>query len=383
MNNAVQSLFTNPRVTQRKWVFVYMFLVLFALIDSTHDYVAQRIAGTPISLVKEIDWGFFYWWGTLFVMAAIPITLAEYYPLTFQRKLPLLVHGLTGFAFTYARVLVESIPARMSPPGLSWGGRFFFQLKYDFALDYAFYCAIVLFVYLMRQYEDATQLEAKLAQARLRAIQAQLNPHFFFNTLQAISMMAIAGEREGVVETLGRLGALLRKSFDNHRPQQVTLAEEIDFVDEYLDIQSLTFGQRLTVRRSIDAQTRAAMVPAMLLQPLVENAIVHGISGRPGPGTIYIAARRSEHQLRLEVGDSGQGFPQGDAYRNGVGLSATESRLQLLFGSAHNIEYGSSDLGGACVVVVIPFSEAPQYSVAASSSAGAGTHLLIADSQRR
>jgi LytS/YehU family sensor histidine kinase len=271
----------------------------------------------------------------------------------------------------------------MSPTGLSWGGRFFFQLKYDFALDYAFYCAIVLFVYLLRQYEDATQLEAKLAQARLRAIQAQLNPHFFFNTLQAISMMAIAGEREAVVETLGRLGTLLRKSFDKHCPQQVTLADEMEFVDEYLNIQSLTFGQRLTVRRSIGAEARAAMVPAMLLQPLVENAIVHGISGRPGPGTIHIAARRSDHQLVLEVADSGQGFPQGDAYRNGVGLSATESRLGLLFGTAHSIEYTTSDLGGARVVVIIPFSEAPQYSAATSKTVEAVAPVFIADSQRR
>jgi Histidine kinase len=381
MKDFSQSL-PHPRIAPRRWVFVYAFVVLFAVIDSTHDYVFNRITGHPLSISLEVNWWFLYWWGTFFLMASIPIVLAEYYPLTFQRKLPLLLHVLAGFAFTYARGLVESIPAKLSPPGLAWGERFFFQLKFDFALDYAFYFAIVLFVYLLRQYEEATQLEAKLAQARLRAIQAQLNPHFFFNTLQAISVMAIAGEREGVVETLGRLSVLLRRSFDQHGPQQITLSEEMEFIDEYLQLQSLTFGQRLTVRRSIGADTGGAVVPAMLLQPLVENAIVHGISGRPGPGIIHIASRRTAHELVLEVADSGYGFPQGEAYRTGVGLSATESRLNLLFGSRHGIDYGSSDLGGARVVVSIPFSSAPQHNAATAHAAEAPGHLIVADCRR-
>jgi two-component system, LytTR family, sensor kinase len=193
--------------------------------------------------------------------------------------------------------------------------------------------------------------------------------------------MAVAGEREGVVETLGRLSALLRASFDRRRPQQVTLAEEMDFVDEYLHIQSLTYGQRLTVHRSIDLETRTALVPTMLLQPLVENAILHGIAVRPGPGTVLITAHRSEHQLVLEVADSGNGFPEGEAYRSGVGLSATESRLNLMFGRAHSIEYGRSNLGGARVVVRIPFCSAPERDVTTSQIASGSTDLIAADSR--
>jgi len=202
----------------------------------------------------------------------------------------------------------------------------------------------------------ASQLEVGLAQARLRALEAQLNPHFFFNTLQVISAMAMVGQRDRVVETLAQLSNLLRVSFDKHRPPQQRLAEEMEFLDGYLTIQKLCFGTRLTVTNDIQQETLAAIVPTMLLQPLVENAIVHGVAIKPGAGIIRITSRRNGDELLVEVADNGPGFQTPEAHNDGVGLSATQSRLKLLFDSRYRLEYGRSELGGASVRVTMPFT---------------------------
>jgi LytS/YehU family sensor histidine kinase len=130
----------------------------------------------------------------------------------------------------------------------------------------------------------------------------------------------------------------------------------MEFLTSYLSIHQLSFGQRLTIHYDVAPETLDASIPAMLLQPLVENAIMHGVAMKPGAGTIHIVTRRRGDMLVLEVADSGCGFPADVQRRNGIGLSATESRLQLLYGDTHNIEYGCSTEGGADVTVTIPFS---------------------------
>ena len=276
-----------------------------------------------------------------------------------------MLHALAGVLFAYLNVMIQAIPQRpflSMQLGYDFWGRFFFLLKFHFALDFALYSIVVASIYLLRQYEElkerevrASQLEVALGDARLRTIQAGLNPHFFFNTLQAISVMAMGGEREGVVEMISRLSNLLRVSFDKHRPQQVPLAEEMAFVEGYLAIQRLCFGSRLTIENEVRSEVLNAYIPTMLLQPLVENSLVHGIAVKPGKGTIRITGNRSGDDLLIEIADSGPGFQIREPYRSGVGLAASESRLKLIFGSNHSIEYGSSNLGGASVKVRIPF----------------------------
>jgi LytS/YehU family sensor histidine kinase len=237
----------------------------------------------------------------------------------------------------------------------------------DFAIAYSIYFAVVVSTYLIQHYADlkegevrATRLEANLAQTRLRAIEAQLNPHFFFNTLQAISVLALAGEKTAVAEMLGRLSNLLRVMFDKRRPAQIALAAELEFINSYLDIHRLSFDDRLQVVQEIQPETLNAIVPAMLLQPLVENSIVHGLSVKPGHGVIRIGARKTKNHLVIEVEDSGPGFPNSAPSRRGVGLSATEARLNLLFNAEHSIEYDRSPLGGARIRVSLPFLTASQ-----------------------
>ncbi len=351
-----------PAPTRVNRLFLLSFLTVFAIVDSTHDYVSRLGEGRPVDAGAEVLGGLLFW-GPLLAFTLPVLWLAESRPVDFERPGSLVLHFSGGLIFTYLHVMVQAIPGPpYAPAGLSFWARFFFQLKGDFALDYLFYCVIVGTAYLLHQAADlrenqrrASQLEIGLAETRLRAIQGQLNPHFFFNTLQAISVMALTGERDGVVQMLGRLSALLRVSFDKNRPPQIALADELGFIDSFLSIHTLSFGERLSVERDIEPATLHAAVPTMLLQPLVENAIVHGVAIKPGKGTVRIRSRRVGEHLLIEVDDSGPGFAAPDPGRRGVGLSVTESRLELLYGPRQHIEYGRSELGGAHVSVQIPF----------------------------
>jgi len=193
-------------------------------------------------------------------------------------------------------------------------------------------------------------------------LRGQLNPHFLFNTLNAISTMALKGEQENVVRTLGYLGELLRVSLDDELPQEVPLSEELEFLDRYLDIQRTRFGDRLTIHRSIDPAVLDAMVPSMMLQPLVENAIVHGVAPVPGPGEVRIHASRRDGTLRLEVFDSGLGFPSATSPKvksTGIGLANTRARLEQLYNGAHAMMLDNDNERGTRVAVEIPFRTAP------------------------
>jgi two-component system LytT family sensor kinase len=365
------------RAARAKWLFLLTFLTLFASLDTLHDYVAHRGEGTPISAFMEIQLGLIYWLPYFFLVPAAVI-LVDRYRLNFERKRSFVIHGLAGLVFTYVHLLFAAITPLPSGPDLLYWGRFFYRLKFEFAIDYLFYCVIVVTAYMLQHYADlkegevrASQLETGLAQIHLRAIQAQLNPHFFFNTLQGISVLALAGERDSVVEMLGRLSSLLRVSFDKHRPQQIPLAAEMEFLDSYLAIHQLSLGQRLSVQYDVAPDTLGGCVPSMLLQPLVENAIVHGLAVKPGRGIIRISSRRVADRLIFEVADSGSGFPSVGPYRKGVGLSATESRLRLLYGDEHTIDYGRSDEGGGLVTISIPFAVAAGASLLAQKGVAA------------
>jgi signal transduction histidine kinase len=229
-------------------------------------------------------------------------------------------------------------------------------LVYDF-ICYWTILAITQTIYYYRETRErevaASRLQASLTEARLTALQAQLNPHFLFNTLNAISTLALKGDNDAVVRMLDRLGSLLRLTLDGSS-QELVLARELQLTDLYLDIQQTRFGHRLAVRKNISAETLDAVVPALLVQPLVENAIVHGIARIPGPGEISISASRTGDSLMLEVTDTGPGF-RDLTPREGVGLSNTRARLEQLYGANHRIAFGSSSGGGASVTVVIPF----------------------------
>jgi len=190
-------------------------------------------------------------------------------------------------------------------------------------------------------------------------LRAQLNPHFLFNTLNAVSALALKGEGKAVARALARLTDFLRIGLNEQYPQIITLAKELDLIDNYLEIQRLLFGDRLAIERIIDPDVISAAVPCLILQPIVENAIVHGISHNSGPGRIRIEASRDTEMLRLQVADSGSGFDSRPTGRGRIGLASTQALLEHHYGTAQSIEYGRSIYGGACVTISIPFRTEP------------------------
>lgn len=198
----------------------------------------------------------------------------------------------------------------------------------------------------------AAQLEAQLARAELEGLQAQLHPHFLFNTLNLVSSL-IETDRDMADDVIGDLGALLRISLESGAAQETTLAEELAVLDIYLRIQRLRFDDRLTIRREIAPDTLQLPVPRLILQPLVENAFRHGLSKRAGPGNLLITSQRQDDMLVLQVADNGPGDPGGGANAKGIGLRNARARLERLYGVRSGLFVQNSP-AGFCVRVQLP-----------------------------
>jgi len=207
------------------------------------------------------------------------------------------------------------------------------------------------------QYRDrelrGVQLAAELSRAQLQALKMQLKPHFLFNTLNSISSLMYS-DVEAADAMLARLSEFLRLTLDRELDQEVTLQEELEFVRRYLEIEKIRFENRLTVSVDVANDIGDARVPTLALQPLIENAIHHGIASRPDGGSIAIRARRDDATLRISVADDGI-TPCGEHPRERIGLANTRARLEQLYGAAQRFTFGASPGGGFIVEMVIPF----------------------------
>ena len=205
---------------------------------------------------------------------------------------------------------------------------------------------------------SAAQLETRLVEARLHTLQRQMQPHFLFNTLNTISAL-MHRDVDAADAMIARLSDLLRMSLQRVGVQEVTLKEELDFLSKYLEIEQTRFRDRLTVVFDVQANTLDALVPNLLLQPLVENAIKHGLGPRPTPGQVTVRARMNGAMLELDVQDNGVGLSAARLtdFNRGVGLSNTRSRLEHLYGSLHRFEFRQPAEGGLLVCIAIPMAE--------------------------
>ena len=222
------------------------------------------------------------------------------------------------------------------------------KLIHFFTLYFHFYFLTfvsVLFAYYAhlwrRRYLDralaASKLEAQLFQAQNQALRMQLQPHFLFNTLHSISSL-MHSDVEAADRMITRLGDLLRTSLDRSRQQEITLGQELEFLGAYLGIESIRFKDRLRVAIEVPAELRGVLVPTFILQPLVENALKHGLSKRKQGGTVSIRAYREGDLLHLEVEDDGEGPPP--FHGDGVGLRSVRERLHLLHGERAHFSFG-------------------------------------------
>ena len=256
----------------------------------------------------------------------------------------------------------------VDPYGLQ-GGRLAVFLVRRFIADYFTYFIVaalcVAYEHFLRSQEQEAQaqaLQSELARAQLQALRMQVNPHFLFNTLNAITVLVRGGQTSKAGRTLRLLSDLLRATFRGADVQMVPLREEVDLVERYLEIEEIRFGDRLRVEIDVDPDTSEVPVPYLLLQPLVENAVRHGVAPHAEAGVVRVTARpttvHGRRGLALTVADSGPGFA-GDgtaalADDDGVGLSNTKQRLDTLYGDAYTFELGTAAEGGARVTLQVP-----------------------------
>jgi hypothetical protein len=352
---------------------------LVAALDASRNYVSTSLSGRPFPWMSSFS-STAPSWLIAGLLAPLPLLLVGRMPVDrWGWRLAIPVHLAGALAFAAVHVLAVSSYMSWQSDGTATFATLVAKTSSLFIADLLLYAAIAGGAHALRFSREArarevaaSRLQASLTEARLAALRGQLNPHFLFNTLNAISTMALEGDRDRVVRTLGFLADLLRVSLDDQRPHLISLDEELEVLETYLDIQRTRLGDRLTVRVDIEPGAREALVPGMLLQPLVENAITHGIGRKPGPGTIEIHARRKDDSLQIDVSDSGPGFEAAGESRpgavadgdgdgrpgGGIGLANTRARLAQLYGSRQQLSTGRGEQGGARVTVTLPWQRA-------------------------
>ena len=361
-----------------QWVLVLIFWTLLGLAFGGQLYLSRSQIGAPVSWSFALQRSLADWY--VFALLSLPVLgLArrfQFNATNWGRALPL--HLASGAAFSFAwmavRALLEQWQTRGELQPVPFSAAFDRALVATFFFNLLIYSGIVLVQHAFGYYSKfnererhAAALEARLAQARLQALQMQLNPHFLFNTLNAITSL-MHRDVEAADRMIARLSDLLRYTLDSTGVQEVPLWQELEFLDGYLEIQRTRFGERLSVRREVDEATLDALVPNLVLQPLVENALQHGIAPHVRPGVLVLRAARREGQLELEVRDNGDGLPDGPRPREGVGVANTRARLQELYGSAQSLELINAPEGGLLARVTLPFHSAgsvPRNGVAA------------------
>jgi LytS/YehU family sensor histidine kinase len=243
----------------------------------------------------------------------------------------------------------------------------------ELPIDIVLYTAMVVGTWtvdrrdaVLQRVVDQERLEARLAQARLQNLQLRLQPHFLFNALNTIS--SVMYDDPVAADTMvARLSELLRRALDTAERQEVPLRVELDLLDHYLALLEARFGDEFVCTREVEPAAAAAMVPSLLLQPLVENAVRHGSLARSGRGRVAVRIGRDGNRLVVRVDDDGPGVPAGrDVLNEGTGLGATAERLRLLYGDAHALEAGNRDGGGFRVSVYLPWRETPAGEVGAA-----------------
>jgi two-component system, LytTR family, sensor kinase len=206
--------------------------------------------------------------------------------------------------------------------------------------------------------ERATNAEAMAHSARLRALQSQLEPHFLFNTLNAISTLVAEGHNAAASRMIARLSDFLRLTLDTAETPEISLAEELEFVRRYLEIEQVRFGERLRVTIAAEPDAMPGLVPALVLQPLVENAVKHGVLPRELGGSVAVNIAKNNGRLHISVVDDGPGLSKDQTLAHGVGLSNTAARLAELYGDTAHFSLKPSPSGGVAAIIELPFRTA-------------------------
>lgn len=350
-----------------RWQKVLMALAFWTLIGLAFAgqlFLSRSQVGDPVPWSFALGRALGDWY--VFALLSIPaLALARRFSLGDARwAANLATHLAASAVFSIAwmvlRAGIETWLTRDGAGAVSFAVAFNRALVTTFFYNLLIYWVIITVGYAFDYYRKfnerevrAAELEKRLAEARLQALQMQLNPHFLFNTLHAISAL-MHQDVEAADRMLVKLSDLLRRALDATETQEVTLREELEFLRNYAEIEQTRFGDRLGIELDIPADTLEALVPNLMLQPLLENAIRHGIEPHARPGRIFIAARRDGGDLRLEVRDNGGGLGHGGVVE-GIGLANTRARLKQLYGGRQTFALADAPGGGVVVTATFPF----------------------------
>lgn len=348
---------TERRQRRQVTVAIATFWLAFFLFDMLADVIADSQKGLKFDLQWELGGCIYY---TLAWYAATPgiLWLARRFPIEGERRwwnLGLHVLASWSIAGFIAFIVHITMPLMVGHPNPNyhWSTAAVVVVNASYMM---FIClTFVAGAHAARYFVRSEERERLLMQAQVQTLKAQLNPHFLYNTLNAVSDYAYK-DAETAERLVTMLCDLLRQSFSGADTEKVMLADELAFVRRYLDIQQLLLGERLQVSYSIAPESLGAPVPNFLLQPLVENAVVHGVSRRAGAGHIEVGSRIEYGRLRLWVRDNGPGSAatQPITRGRGIGISSTRARLQQLYGQAQNLALDSPPGGGFCAAIELP-----------------------------
>jgi len=328
--------------------FIVLAWTAAGLLLAAQAYVSEAMRGRPMPVARSLAvWlGFASVWALL---TPVVIWIARRFPFAGSNVIRALAAHAVGATFVVTLQLalfafLAPIAGATSAAG-TWLATFQRLLGAAFILDLPLYAVIVFVAEFARVASEARRaltLEAQLADARLRALSSQIQPHFLFNALNTVAVV-MEEDVASAQRVLVKLATLLRKAVDTSKQHDVPLREEIAFVRAYLEIEQARFADRLTATIDVADDALDVRVPSLILQPLVENAVRHGIARRAQPGRIDVAVRRIADNLHVTVRDDGPGFR--DGARDGVGLANTRARLAELYGNQHTFEIDSGSSG--------------------------------------
>lgn len=375
MTNSTDNNFSPDRQTRSPgrlngfviWFAVFTAITLLIFCYRYLDDLTRGHSGTFITrLIEELTGG--YSAALLFLLV---LKFARRFPITgencqsWMRRLPVHLLGAVGFSLLHTTMMAVSRQVIFPLAGLGEYDYGILPIRYfmEMANYLLWYATSITLIYLFDHYRESrarelrtAQLEAQLAQAQLQALQAQIHPHFLFNALNTISTVIYEDVRAADT-MIARLSDFLRHSLNASRSQEVTLGEELNFLNLYLDIMRPRFEDRLRVEFEVSQGINGALLPKLILQPLVENSIKHAADPNSGQVNIAVKAARENGSLRLEITDDGPGLSAKfhEAAGNGVGLTNTIERLKKLYGDNHEFTLQNSIDGGLLVRVKVPY----------------------------
>lgn len=356
----------------RQWLWVAVIWAGIGLFDATQTVFVMRSEGMHHYWTRLFFTLLFSW---LPWMLATPLVLrlVRRYPPTRWRSVMTWSAHLSvcaGIGLMHA-AWVAGWETWLNPWALKAGpdpfGQAWLQKFYGGLLSYAILYSLILLAahivesqeQMARQQMETARLNEQLSKAQLTALRRQIEPHFLFNTLNAIAGLVREKRNDAAVNMIAGLSDFLRRVVKDSDRQQVQLAEELEFTQKYLDIQKARFAERLKFSVDIPAELLAAQVPSLILQPMVENAVKHGIAKRVQGGAIRISACRNNGTLTLRVYNDGPSLPAGwQKSQSGIGMANVRTRLEGLYGDAFQLSLRDQQPGGVEAMVSMPFVEA-------------------------